>query len=137
MKTKFIVLLSFLAIMACTLPTATPPPPTATPRPTIPPDATGMIVHGRVTLNGLGLAGVSVYKRFNAYPRELIAVTDDTGYYESNFIFIAGDEMVSIEVELEGYTFEPPYHYWRHYYGFVEYTRDFTASPAVATNPAP
>jgi hypothetical protein len=85
----------------------------------------------------VGLAGVSVYKRFNAYPRELIATTDENGYYESAFIAIAGDEMVSIEVELTGYTFEPPFHYWRHYYGFVEYTRDFEAAPTATTNPAP
>lgn len=115
--------------MACNLPSPNPPA-TATPRRTIPPDATGMIVRGRVTADRVGLEGVDVYCRFSAYPREWIATTDENGYYESGLIGIPGDEMVSIEVELAGYTFEPPFYYWRHYHGFVEYTQDFSASPA-------
>jgi hypothetical protein len=89
-----------------------------------------MTVHGTVTLNGEGLQGVSIYKRFSAYPRELVATTDENGYYESEFIFIPGDEMVSIEAELAGYTFDPPYYYWRHYHSYVDYTRDFSAIAA-------
>ena len=87
-----------------------------------------MVVHGRVTLNGVGLVGVKIYKRFNAYPADLIATTDENGYYVSEFIGIPGDEMTSIEAELAGYTFDPPYYYWRHYHGYVAYPRDFTAS---------
>ena len=87
-----------------------------------------MVVRGRVTVNGVGLPGVKIYKRFNAYPRDLIAITDENGYYLSEFIGIPGDEMTSIEVELVGYAFDPPYYYWRHYHGYVAYTRDFTAS---------
>jgi hypothetical protein len=90
----------------------------------------GILVRGHVTINGVGLAGVSIYKRFSAYPRELIATTDKDGYYESAFIPIPGDEMVSIEAELAGYTFDPPYYYWRHYHGYEDTTRDFVAAAA-------
>lgn len=89
-----------------------------------------MVVRGRITVDGVGLPGVKIYKRFNAYPRDLIAITDENGYYISEFIGIAGDEMTSIEVELAGYTFDPPYYYWRHYQGYVAYTWDFTATQA-------
>jgi hypothetical protein len=88
-----------------------------------------MIVRGRVTVNGVGLAGVEIRKRFSAYPSEQIAITDENGYYESDFIGIPGDEMVSIEAELTGYTFDPPYYYWRHYHGYEETTSDFAAIP--------
>lgn len=79
-------------------------------------------------MNNKGLAGVKIYKRFSAYPWELIATTDQNGYYESEFIPIPGDEMVSIQPELDGYAFEPPFSYWRHYHGYVEMTWDFTAT---------
>ena len=87
-----------------------------------------MVVRGQVTFNGVALPGVKIYKRFNAYPRDLIAITDENGYYESEFIGVAGDEMISIEAELDGYTFDPPYHYWRHYHGYETTTRNFTAT---------
>jgi hypothetical protein len=128
MKRKIVILLSVFLLMACNLP-ALVPTATITPRPTIPPNTPGLIVHGYVTLNGVGLADVPVYKRFAAYPWEQIATTDENGYYESEFIYIPGDEMVSIQVELEGYNFEPPYYFWRHYYGLEDTTRDFVASP--------
>lgn len=128
MKRKILILLSVLVIVACNLPSLIPTA-TPTPKPTIPPDTPGLIVRGHVTLNGEGLAGVKVYKRFAAYPWEQIATTDENGYYESGFIFIPGDEMVSIQVELSGYSFEPPYYFWRHYYGLEETTLDFVASP--------
>ena len=116
-------------LFACNLPSPgspviTPTLPTETPTAVNMP---GMIVRGHVTINGVGLAGVNIYKRFSAYPRELITTTDKNGYYESTFIGIPGDEMVSIEAELTGYTFDPPYYYWRHYHGFEETTRDFIA----------
>lgn len=104
-------------------PTLSPPPPTAVNMP-------GLIVRGHVTMNGVGLAGVKIYKRFSAYPRDLIATTDKNGYYESDFINIPGDEMVSVEAELAGYTFDPQYYYWRHYHGFEETARDFVAIPS-------
>ena len=103
------------------------PSPRSSPTPS---DQPGFVVRGRVTLNGVGLAGVEIYRRFNAYPAVVIAVTDENGYYESDFIEIPGDEMVSIETELAGYTFDPPYYYWRHYHGYEITTCDFAASPA-------
>ena len=86
-----------------------------------------MIVHGQVTFNDRGLEGVKIYRRFSAYPPELIAITDENGNYESAFINIPGDEMVSIEAELTGYQFDPPYYYWRHYHGYEETTCNFAA----------
>ncbi len=129
MKQKMILFLALIFLLACNLPPLMPTitatslaaSPTAVNMP-------GMIVRGHVTINDAGLAGVNIYKRFSAYPRELIATTDKDGYYESTFIHIPGDEMVSIEAELAGYTFEPPYYYWRHYHGYEETTRDFVAT---------
>jgi len=131
MKLKFIVILFIFLIVACNLPLSAPSVSTAIvpPGPTIPPNTLGLIVRGHVTLNGAGLVGVEVYKRFSAYPWERIATTDENGYYESEFIAIPGDEMVSIQVEFARYNFEPPYYYWRHYYGFEDTTHDFVASP--------
>jgi hypothetical protein len=128
MKLKLVLSLSFFFI-ACNLPYAVvPATATPSPKPTIPPNTPGMLVRGHVTVNGVGLAGVQIYKRFSAYPRELIATTDENGSYESSFIYIPGDEMVSIEAELAGYSFDPPFYYWRHYHGYVEYTKDFSAT---------
>jgi hypothetical protein len=88
-----------------------------------------MVVYGRVTVNGVGLAGVEIYQNFAAYPAALIAITDENGYYESGFIGIPSDEMIGLEPKLEGYTFDPPYYSWRHYHGYVGYTKDFSATP--------
>ena len=118
-----------ILLLACNFPA--PGSPAITP--TLPPESPtavnmpGMIVRGHVTINDVGLAGVNIYKRFSAYPRDLIATTDKNGYYESTFIGIPGDEMVSIEAELAGYNFDPPYYYWRHYHGFEKTTCDFVA----------
>ena len=126
MKIRIILSLLIFALAACisVFPsTATPSPepsPMLTPSP-------GLIARGRVTFNDEGLEGVKIYRRFSAYPPELIAVTDENGNYESALIPIPGDEMVSIEAELAGYEFEPPYYYWRHYHGYEETTCDFAA----------
>ena len=137
MRLKLLSALSAFAILACSIsssviPTATVPIPTdtPTPRPTIPPGATGILLRGHVTVNGMGLPGVKMYRNIAVYPAEVIAITDENGYYESEFFSIPGDEMISLEPKLEGYTFTPPYYYWRHYHGYVEYTWDFTAAPA-------
>jgi hypothetical protein len=131
MKRKSILLLVLILTVACNLPPLVPTPAStsvlASPTPVNMP---GIVVRGHVTLNGVALAGVNIYKRFSAYPRELIATTDKDGYYESAFIPIPGDEMVSVEAELAGYTFDPPYYYWRHYHGYELTTCDFIATAA-------
>jgi hypothetical protein len=130
MKLKMILTLTVILLAACNLPSPTSATMTATlpPASPTPENRTGMIIRGHVTLNGAGLAAVKIYKRFSAYPRDLIAITDENGYYESDFIGIPGDEMVSIEAELAGYTFDPPFYYWRHYHGFEDSTCDFVAT---------
>jgi hypothetical protein len=131
MKLKKILLLLVFLLAACNLPSPTEiQTPTLTPESSpVSTDTPGSIVYGRVTSNGVGLANVKIYRRFSAYPREQIAITDTNGYYRSAFIGIPGDEMVSIEAELDGYTFDPPYYYWRHYYGHEETKCDFTGVP--------
>jgi hypothetical protein len=89
-----------------------------------------MVVLGHVTFKGAPLAGVKIYKRFNAYPADLIATTDANGYYQSDFIPIPSDEMVSIQAELAGYTFEPPDCHWRHYHGYETTACDLMATQA-------
>lgn len=132
MKTRIILILAILTSTACGImfPSVSTPTPSPEPSPIFTPSP-GLLVRGRVSANDIGLEGVKIYRRFSAYPRELIAITDENGNYESNLIYIPGDEMVSIEAELEGYSFDPPYYYWRHYYGYEESTCDF----AVTTIP--
>ena len=135
MKTKFILTLLVFLLAACNIPSPRPSgrDSTATLAPEPQPVATdtpGLIVRGHVTSNGVGLAGVKIYRRFSAYPAELIAITDENGFYESDFIGIPGDEMVSIEAELDGYTFDPANYYWRHYHSYEETTCDFAAVPS-------
>jgi len=130
-KKTFLVLLVLL-LVACNLPgivslTLSPTPSPAPKLSPTPSNLPGLVVRGRVTVNGVGLAGVSIYKRFSAYPHSLIATTDENGYYESEFIPVPGDEMVSVEAELEGYTFDPPYYYWRHYHSYEITNLDFAA----------
>ena len=126
MKIRIILTLLVIALTACV--SVFPSTATQSPEPSpIFTSSPGLIARGRVTLNEVGLEGVKIYRRFSAYPPELIAVTDENGNYESAFIPIPGDEMVSIEAELAGYEFEPPYHYWRHYHGYEETTCDFAA----------
>jgi hypothetical protein len=132
MKTKILLVLIIFLLTACNFPSVNPIVSTLTPAPKpspTPSNLPGLIVRGRVTLNGVGLAHVNIYKRFNAYPHDLIATTDENGYYESAFIPIPGDEMVSVEAELTGYSFTPAYIYWRHYHGYEITTCDFVATP--------
>lgn len=106
--------------------------------PTVPPteetinqvntDDPGLVIKGNVILDGQPLEGVRIYRSFASYEGEVVAVTGRDGTYRSEFMFIPGDEMVTVWAELEGYTFTPENEYWRHYYGFEVRTVDFTAS---------
>ena len=156
MKMKLPLLL-ILFLVACNLPisTSTPVPsptiawtvyptaaalPSFTPTPSLVPSiaptlptalgtkSPGLLVRGRVTLDGKGLAGVKILRSYAAYPAEQIAFTDANGYYQSAFMGIPGDEMVTVSAELSGYTFDPSNYYWHHYYGYEESTCDFAAS---------
>jgi hypothetical protein len=89
---------------------------------------TGLLVKGTVTLDGHPLEGVKIYRSFASYEGEVVAVTGKDGTYRSEFMFIPGDEMVTVWAELEGYAFTPEYEYWRHYHSYEERTLDFTAS---------
>jgi hypothetical protein len=98
---------------------------------------TGLIIRGRVTRDGIGLPSVDIYRNFAVYPGQLVATTDANGYYVSDFWFIPGDEMVTVWAVKEGYTFDPPNYYWRHYHGREDRTLDFTASLAPTATPTP
>jgi hypothetical protein len=91
-------------------------------------EETGLVLLGAVTLDGSPLEGVKIYRSFASYEGEVVAVTGKDGTYRSEFMFIPGDEMVTVWAELEGYTFTPENVYWRHYYGYEERTVDFIAS---------
>jgi hypothetical protein len=89
---------------------------------------TGLLLKGTVTIDGRPLEEVKIYRSFAAYKGEVVAVTGKDGTYRSKFMAIPGDEMVTVWVELEGYTFMPENVNWRHYYGYEERTVDFKAS---------
>ena len=135
MKKRFLFILLTALFVSCNFPvplvpaneTTLTPSPKASPTPS---DKPGMVVRGQVTVNGVGLAGVEIYQNFAAYPANLIAVTDENGYYESLFIGIPSDEMIGLEPRLDGYTFDTPYYSWRHYHGYETTTYNFVALPA-------
>ncbi len=114
---------------------------TPTPAPNIPPTletaispTPGVIVRGHVRLaDGSGLPGIPICRNFASYPGVVVATTDADGYFQSDFAFIPGDEMVSVWPNATGYTFQPDNIRWRHYYGPEDRTLDFVASPASAT----
>ena len=87
---------------------------------------TGLVVQGKVTLDGRPLEGVKVYRSLASYEGEVVAITGKDGNYRSEFMYIPGDEMVTVWAEQEGYTFKPENVYWRHYHGYEERTLDFT-----------
>ena len=92
---------------------------------------TGLVVQGIVTLDGNPLEGVRIYRSFASYEGEAVAVTGKDGTYRSEFMFIPGDEMVTVWAELEGYTFTPENEYWRHYYGYEERVVDFSGAKST------
>ncbi len=87
---------------------------------------------------GPGLADVQIHLYFASYaPGPVVATTNAEGYYETSFIYIPGDEMVTVWPERPGYTFDPPQAYWRHYHGFERAERNFTAIRAAPATPFP
>jgi hypothetical protein len=77
---------------------------------------------------GPGLAGVDLHLFFASYaPGDVVAFTDEQGEYETPFLYIPGDETVTVWPELAGYAFDPPQHRWRHYAGVERAVRDFVA----------
>ncbi len=97
------------------------------------PDATaqptpGLAVSGTVLdEQGNGVENVQIYRSYSAYPGEVIATTDATGTYKSEFYFIPGDEMVAVWAIKPGFTFEPESYRFRHYYGSDLRQLDFKA----------
>lgn len=92
----------------------------------------GLIIQGHVWQHhagGPGLEGVDIYRRYAGYPWGApVATTNADGFYQSDFSYIPGDEMVTVRAELDGYTFQPAYYYWRHYHGYRIMTLDFVAT---------
>ena len=126
-----IFLILVLALSACT---GTAPVRPTLVEPTVPPtqqpvtaessssDEPGLVIQGKVILDGSPLEGIRIYRSFASYEGEAVAVTGKDGTYRSEFMFIPGDEMVTVWAELEGYSFTPENEYWRHYYGYEERT---------------
>ena len=125
------------------VPPTVPPPVVVTTPPTAVVDVTatpGIVVRGHVTLpDGAGVAGISICRNFASYNGVVVATTDPNGYFQSDFAFIPGDEMIGVWPLGSGYTFDPPSYRWRHYYGPEDRNLDFIASSSAATAvpPAP
>ncbi|HTP03042.1 MAG TPA: hypothetical protein VMJ64_16825 [Anaerolineales bacterium] len=95
-------------------------------------------MRGRVHLpDGSGIAGVAVCRNYASYPGGVIATTGADGSFQPGPAFIPGDEMVGVWPVAAGYTFEPPFVRWRHYYGLEDRELDFVASPEAAGTLAP
>ena len=128
-------------------PTATPTIPPTTPAPvvTTPPavpltQTPGLLISGYVKLqDGTGLAGVQICRSYASYNGTVVATTDANGFFQSDFAYIPGDEMIGVWPVAPGYAFDPPSYDWRHYYGPEERPLDFMAFPGTttATPPAP
>lgn len=103
--------------------------PGSSPSPT---PAPGLVLKGHVRLSdGSPLAGVTICRNFASYEGQVVAQTDQNGYYEAAFVAIPGDEMVGVWAILDGHAFEPEVVSWRHYFGFEEQTLDFVATPTT------
>jgi hypothetical protein len=109
----------------------TPPPiPESSITPTVEP---GLVVEGHVRLaDGSGVTGVTICRSYASYEGEPVAATDAEGYFQTDFSYIPGDEMVTVWAIYEGYVFEPENYFWRHYFGYELTTRDFVAVPSKA-----
>ncbi len=98
----------------------------------------GLIIRGYVRLaDGTGVADVSICRNYASYPGTIVAKTDANGYFESQFAFIPGDEMVGVWPQAAGYSFQPDNYRWRHYYGSEDRSLEFVATLSMATAAAP
>ena len=112
-----------------------PPPPASTITPTVEP---GLIVQGYVRReDGTGVSGVTICRSFASYGGEPVATTDAEGYFQTEFSYIPGDEMITVWAFAEGYIFDPESHYWRHYYGYELARRDFVAELSTTGSSMP
>lgn len=119
------------------IPIPTPVKSTEIPTPSLSPGQTGVLIRGNIMLDdGSGLADVRIYLSLAAYSGEIIATTDSNGDFQSGLKFIPGDENVTVWAELDGYSFNPPIYYWRHYYGLEERTINFSAQASTPTSSA-
>ena len=121
--------------------TTPPPPVVVTTPPTVAVETTatpGIILRGHVTTHdGTGVAGISICRNFASYNGVIVATTDANGYFQSDFAFIPGDEMIGVWPLAAGYTFDPASYRWRHYYGPEDRSLDFVASSSTATAAPP
>jgi len=99
----------------------------------------GLTIVGHVNLNDGGdpLPDTQIYRGYATYGGGLVATTDQTGYYDSGFSYIPGDEMVTVWAEKAGYSLDPQQYYWRHYYGDEWRHLDFIARPLITDCPPP
>jgi hypothetical protein len=112
----FLIVLALVAWGSSSVYGASQDEPAYTPTPTSTP---GLVVYGVVRyLNGSGVENVNIYRSYAGYQGVLIATTDETGFYQSDFYYIPGDEMVTVWAEKPGLVFEPEFYYWRHYYSY-------------------
>ncbi len=100
-----------------------------------PTPGTGLMLQGTVRLNGVGLAGVRIYRSYAAYPGVLVATTGADGRYSADFMPIPDRETITVRAELSGYTFDPVNYMWLHEHSFESKTLDFTASPSSPSPP--
>lgn len=95
-----------------------------------PQSISGLVVYGTVrNLDGVGVGNVAIFRKYASYEGVLIATTDASGRYQSDFYAIPGDEMVTIIPQQPGLLFIPESCYWRHYYGYEMKACDFSAIP--------
>jgi hypothetical protein len=102
---------------------------------TQPTPGTGLMLQGTVRLNGVGLAGVRIYRSYAAYPGDLVATTGADGRYQAAFMPIPDRETITVKAELGGYTFDPVNYSWLHEHSFESKTLDFTAIPSPTSPP--
>jgi hypothetical protein len=93
----------------------------------------GVVIQGRVSHNCEGTPKVEIYLRVGDFPSEVIAITDNNGYFKSDLIKLPGDEILEVWAGVEGFTFEPEKSSWRHNARYGERTLNFTASGTSTT----